>query len=581
MNPETPRYRIARDDFRNARRQAKLQEITNRLTGRSSDLLPFEEVRKKLKASGGKHLGLQRIPLDSIIGSVGRYTDFTRDFLPRSDASANRWVRVKARFRNLQDMPPIQVYKIGEAYFVLDGNHRVSIARERKAVDIRAYVTEISTKVPITPDADLDDLIIKSEYTEFLEKTHLDELRPQSDLTITVPGRYYILEDQITHSHQQRQDEKGQEIPYPEAVLDWYDNVYFPVIKVIRGRGILRDFPNRTETDLYVWITRHQETLKLKLGWNLEPTVAATDLTDRHGARLPRIISRYWRNLRKVIVPAPMETGPRPGVFRKRQQEVHAHDPAHLFTHMLMPLSGEGESWKALDFGIRLAWREEAHLLGLHILPKNADISDPRADAIRERFEQRCREVGLPGELSIETGNIVPTIIKRAYFSDLVIIHLAHPPENHPINRMESGIRKLIQRCPRPILTIPDVPQKLERLLVAYNGNPKAIEALYAAAYFAGRWEVPLFVLTVAEPNKVDPKIITHARYYLRSHGIKTTFVQEKGNIADTILETAKNNDIDLIFMGGYSRSPLIEVVLGSSLNAVLAKSHIPVLICR
>ncbi len=581
INPEPPRYRIARDDFRNARRQAKMRDIINRLTGRPSHLLPFEEVRKRLKASGGKRLGLQRIPLDSIIGSVGRYTDFTRDFLPRSDSAAGRWVQVKEKFRNLQDMPPIQAYKIGEAYFVLDGNHRVSIARTRKATDIQAYVIEIQTRVPVTPDTDLDDLIIKSEYANFLEKTHLDEVRPQAVLTITAPGRYQILVDQINHHFTELQAKRREEISYQNAVCDWYDNVYSPVIKVIQRRGILRDFPNRTETDLYVWITQHQKELKHSFGWNLEPTVAVTDITDRHGTRIPRIISRNWQKLRTAIVPPSLDPGPRPGIFRKRQREIHAHDPAHLFTHMLMPLSGEENSWVALDFGVRLAWREEAHLMGLHIVPPGTDIPNSKTDAIRERFEFRCREVGIPGEMSIETGEIVPTIIKRATLSDLVILHLAHPPEDHPIIRMESGIRKLIQRCPRPILTIPEVPQKIEKLLVAYNGSPKSTEALYAAAYFSGRWVIPLVVLTVTEPFKVDSRIIGHARYYLRSHGIKTTFIQEDGDIAEIILDTAKSNDIDIIFMGGYSRSPLMEVVWGSSLDGVLAKSPIPVLICR
>ena len=149
MNPESPRYQLARDDFRRARRKGVLRDVLNRITGRASDLLPFEEVRQRLRVGEGTAQGLQRIPLDSIVGSVGRYTDFTRDFLPRSQTSIGRWVRLKTRFINIQDMPPIQVYKVGEVYFVLDGNHRVSIARARNAAHIRAYVTEVATKVPI------------------------------------------------------------------------------------------------------------------------------------------------------------------------------------------------------------------------------------------------------------------------------------------------------------------------------------------------------------------------------------------------------------------------------------------------
>jgi len=581
MNPESPRYQIARDDFRRARRKALIGDVINRITGRPSDLLPFEEVRRRLHVGEGTAQGLQRIPLDSIVGSVGRYTDFTRDFLPRSQTSAGRWVRVKTRFSNLQDMPPIQVYKVGEVFFVLDGNHRVSIARARNATDIRAYVTEVATRVPLTLDTDLDDLIIKSEYLAFLENTHLDEVRPKADLTITAPGQYHLLEEQIANHHQKLQVEKGETIPYPDAVCNWYDKVYLPVIKILRRRGTLRDFPQRTESDLYVWITKHQEKLKQELGWELEPTIAATDYADQYADTLSRVVTLYWHKLKTAIVPTQLEAGPRPGAVRKRQQKIHAHDPAHLFTHILMPLSGEAESWKALDFGIRLAWREEAHLLGLHVVPQGVSVSSPSALEVQKRFEQHCRGVSIPGELSIESGEIVPTILKRAYYSDLVAIHLAHPPGKHPVERLESGIRKLIQRCHRPILTIPGASSKLERLLVAYNGSPKAAEALYAAAYFAGRWVVPLIVLTIAEPGQVKPKTLNRARYYLRSQGIKTTFVQEQGDIPETILEVVQDNQVDLIFMGGYSRSPLVEVALGSPLNAVLAKSSVPVLICR
>jgi len=581
MDPQSPRFRNARDDFRRVRRQAQLKEIVNWVRGKPNDLLPFETVRKHLKAQGEEKRGLQQVPLDSIIGSVGRYSDFTRDFLPRSDYSINRWMRVKAAFRSIEEIPPVNLYQIGEAFFVLDGNHRVSIARSRGAQDIPAYVTRIHTKVPLSPETDLDDLILKAEYIEFLEETHFDELCPQGDLTVTAPGRYRVLADQIRGFHENLSQTEGRDLPLSAAVNHWYQAVYLPVVKIIRARGILRDFPKRTETDLFVWIITHQEKLQQKLGWNLEPPVAATDLAEQYGKRPDRIASRVAARIRSLTIPSPLETGPRPGKFRQRQQETHAHDPAHLFTHILLPLSGTENSWQALELGLRLAWREEARLMGLHIVAKKSDIKSTRTQQIRERFQNSCREVGLPGELAIETGSVVSKIIKRARLSDLVIIYMSHPPDNHPLTRIESGIRKLIQRCPRPILTVPAVPKKLDRLLVAYNGSPKSIEALYAAAYFAGRWEVPLFVLTVSEPRKVNPKIINHARYYLRSQNIPAKFLQKKGPIAKAVLETATENQIDLLFMGGYSRSPVMEVVLGSPLDQVLYSAQIPVLVCR
>jgi nucleotide-binding universal stress UspA family protein len=200
---------------------------------------------------------------------------------------------------------------------------------------------------------------------------------------------------------------------------------------------------------------------------------------------------------------------------------------------------------------------------------------------IQQRFERECQDVGLPGELAIEVGQIVPTICKHARLSDLILIHLAQPPDEHPIMRVGSGLSRLIQQTPRPVLAIPDVPEKLERLLVAYNGNPRSREALYAAAYFASRWEVPLFVLTVAEPEKIKPKTIHQARYYLRSRRIPATFIQKEGAIADVILETQEEQECKFIFMGGYSKPPVIDKIVGSPLDQVLKESPVPVLICR
>jgi len=168
-----------------------------RLTGRSADLLSYEEVRQKLKVKGMGKWGLEDIPLDAIVGSVGRYTDFTRSFLPRQDSDEERWARVKVAVTDLGGLPPIEVYQIGQAYLVRDGNHRVSVARQVAATHIQAYVTEVRTKVPLLPDTQPDDLILKAEYTDFLERTRLDELRPEADLSVTVPGQYQALEEHI------------------------------------------------------------------------------------------------------------------------------------------------------------------------------------------------------------------------------------------------------------------------------------------------------------------------------------------------------------------------------------------------
>jgi hypothetical protein len=125
-------YQSARNDFNEARAQASLQEVLARLTGKSNELLSYEEVAEKLKLNVRSERGVYDIPLDAIVGSVGRYTDFTRTFLPLKSINRDRWARVKAAIDdpNGLGLPPIDVYKVGEVFFVLDGNHRVSVARQ-------------------------------------------------------------------------------------------------------------------------------------------------------------------------------------------------------------------------------------------------------------------------------------------------------------------------------------------------------------------------------------------------------------------------------------------------------------------
>jgi len=579
MDQESPRYRIALYDFRRARRKAALQEIMGWLTGQSNDLLSFEEARQRLKASGEETRGLQHISLDAIIGSVGRYADFTRNFLPRSNVQAGRWARVKSVLRDLDDMPPIQVYQIGEAFFVMDGNHRVSIARQRGATHIQAFVTEIHTKVSLSPETDLNDFILKAEYAEFLEQTLFDEACPQATLNITAPGHYKTLEKHIALHRETIQEKNGDKIALQEATSRWYDEVYLPVIDKIQSQGILRGFPGRTETDLYVWIAQHQEALQKSLGWAVDSRIAVSDYFNQRGGGIKHIFARIRQRINEAITPDFLETGPQPGAWRQRQ--LATHDLDHLFTHILVPISSDQESWQALEQAIRIGWREESHLLGLHIIAHETERDHETVKAISKQFQKRCLDTGLPGELAIEGGAIASTICRRARWCDLVILHLAHPPGEQVLARINSGIRTIIQRCPRPVLVVPKVSEQFENLLLAYDGSPKADEALYVGAYLAGRWEVPLTIIIINEPGKRSKKSLPRARWYLDTRNVAAQFIQEEGQASTAILKAAEERNSDMILMGGYSKKPVVEVMLGSTIDHVLRSARQPVLICR
>lgn len=572
-------YASALRDFLEARRRASIEAIMARLTGKPVDLLSYEDVRQKLRARGGAARGLQDIPLTAIVGSVGRYTDFTRSFLPRRDSDQQRWARVKEKVTELGGLPPIEVYQIGEAYFVKDGNHRVSVARELDATYIQAYVTEIRTRVPLSPDDQPDDLILKAEYADFLDHTQLDKLRPESDLSVTVPGQYRELEEHIEVHRYFMGLEERREIPYQEAVAHWYDEVYLSMMHVIQEQGILRDFPHRTEADLYLWVSQHRAALEDRLGWEIQPKAAATDLAAQSSSRPQRVVARVGEKLLDAVTPDELEAGPSPGEWR-RERGLTGWD-GHLFADILVPVSGEETSWYALEQALEIARRESGRLLGLHVVASGAETDSQKALAAQAEFHRRCEAVNVPGRLVIEVGGIARRICERNRWTDLVVANLAYPPPSEAVAKLSSGFRTLIRRCSSPVLAVPGTPSSLDRILLAYDGSPRADEALFVATYLTDRWRVSLTVVTVSGNGGVSDDTLTQAQRYLESHELQVTYIEESGSVSDKILKVAQEQGSNLIVMGGYGHSPVLEVMLGSAVDQVLRASRQPVLICR
>jgi nucleotide-binding universal stress UspA family protein len=190
-------------------------------------------------------------------------------------------------------------------------------------------------------------------------------------------------------------------------------------------------------------------------------------------------------------------------------------------------------------------------------------------------------EAGIPGELVIEVGEVARKICERSRWTDLVITSLAHPPAPQAVARLSSGFGTLIRRCPRPVLAVPGASSRLERALLAYDGSPKADEALFIATYLAGCWNISLTVVTVIEAGRTTAETLLRAQSYLERHGVQAAFVKGSGPVAEAILKVSEERGSDLLIVGGYGFSPVLEVVLGSAVDQVLRESQQPVLICR
>lgn len=248
-------------DFAAARVKAFFNTLLAFLTGQRNELLAFDAVKEKLRIGGPIYRGVRTVPIAQIIGSVDRYRDFDRAFLPKADFMAERWQKVSRAWYQDVSLPPVLLYKIGEVYFVVDGHHRVSVAREKGQTEIDAEVRECAVRVPITPDLSPDDLEVLGEKVDFLERTGFDRLRPQADLAVTILGGYERMLEHIAVHRYFMGLELQRDIPDDEAVVHWYDTVYLPVVTVIRESEVLAAFPSRTETDLYLWVLDHRHYL--------------------------------------------------------------------------------------------------------------------------------------------------------------------------------------------------------------------------------------------------------------------------------------------------------------------------------
>jgi hypothetical protein len=253
-------------DFSRARRRAFLRRIGAylRRDPGSNQLLSFDEVKGALGAISQVYLGLREVPVSKIVGSVGRHRDFDRAFLPSKPDLGTRWRRIDEIMHRDEELPPVNLYKIGDAYFVQDGNHRVSVARQQGVEMIDAEVIELRTRVPVDSALTARDLLHKVEHRHLLERLPIDHVLPEIEVEFSDVADYRRLATYI-EAHGFRVSQLWKRYVSPEEVLrDWYEYDYCPIAEMIREEHILDAFPDRTVLDLYLWIIYHRERLALE-----------------------------------------------------------------------------------------------------------------------------------------------------------------------------------------------------------------------------------------------------------------------------------------------------------------------------
>jgi hypothetical protein len=261
----------ARADFQRSLFKAFTNRVWATLSGKPTTLLSYDEIKEKLHIGGPIYRGVQTVRVDQIAGSLNRYQEFDRVFLPASDKLADRWQSVNRAFYQEVSLPPVVLYKVGQVYFVVDGHHRVSVARKQGQIYIDAEVRECATRVNITADLKAEDLEILHDKVHFLERTSLDTLIPEANIKLTIPDGFERMLEHIAVHHYFMGIDMQRDISEKEAVRHWYETVYMPVIQIIRDTNILKEFPEKTEGDLYLWVLDHQHYLASEEGIPLQP----------------------------------------------------------------------------------------------------------------------------------------------------------------------------------------------------------------------------------------------------------------------------------------------------------------------
>lgn len=257
--------------FRSVRNKAFWQEMLHHFTGKHIELLNFDEIRSRLHLHEEHYQGVHDVPLNQIAGSVGRYKDFTASFLPKKAEMQERWSRVYALANSLEGPPAIELYKVGDVYFVRDGNHRVSVAHQLGSKTIQAHVIELPTTVPLRPGMSDREIEAAEAYANFLEETGLSRAVPDHEsIELTVAARYHELMGYIFLHERVLEKVEGHPLTTEEVTADWYHHVYEPAIHLIRKYHVLDlakgKHTERTEGDLYLWLMNNLLELRHQYG---------------------------------------------------------------------------------------------------------------------------------------------------------------------------------------------------------------------------------------------------------------------------------------------------------------------------
>jgi hypothetical protein len=332
----------------------------------------FRDEQQREGAYEYRDRGRQAVKLSQIVGSVNRYHDFDSRFRLKKDRPRERLHAIRAIMERGKPLPPVELFKIKDSYFVLDGNHRISVAKERGFEEINARVMEF------LPSRATAENILYRDKTEFQDKTGL-----RKSIDLTEPGQYRNLLRQITQHRQFLSGQAGSEVPLKEAAEDWYNTIYRPLTAMVEKAGLLDSFPGRTASDLYAYISVHQ--------WERSHPRSFGSLIDRSISRSMEEFRQNMKNTKEKDYPEMLR---------------------EITVFVLINITAKKES-QILDRIFALDEVKEVHSVhgSIDVIAKlvlTRDLVSSDAEVISRYVQQNIRHI--PGVLSTQT--LIPGISK-------------------------------------------------------------------------------------------------------------------------------------------------------------------------
>jgi hypothetical protein len=280
----------AQGDFARARRARVLADLGRRMRREPDDvgyILPFEEVVEALGPVGQSDLGLQVVPLDSIVGTVDRTVEFDRGFRPTSPRLRSRWERIAAAQRRGESLPPISLYRVGDLHFVRDGHHRVSVAKSLGREDIDAYVTEVQTRLQLGRDVRVSELPLKDHERLFRERVPLPR-QDREQIRPTDPWDFGSLAENVEAWGFRAMQDRGTFMDRREVAHLWFTNEFKPVTEMLAHGGFVER--GETPTDAYLRVAAVRYELLRTHEWSEDvlEQLRERDEIHRRRRRAPR-----------------------------------------------------------------------------------------------------------------------------------------------------------------------------------------------------------------------------------------------------------------------------------------------------